>query len=493
MPTPLARAAGLVKDFGSVRALDGAALEVAGGQVHAVLGENGAGKTSLLHVLGGLLRSDAGMVEVGGVPVTLPTARSASAHGIELVHQHFALAPRLTVLENLTLGWPSPPWTLASRAVAARARTLMVDTGLTVPLDARVDVLGVGERQRVEVLRALLRGPRILLLDEPTAVLTPGEVDTLFGLLRRLADGGTGVVLVGHKLDEVLSVADRVTVMRHGRTVLDARREEVDASTLSRAMVGEEFADAGRAPGRPAGGAVVARLEGVSMTGPRGEPALRDVTLEVRRGEVVAVAGVEGNGQRHLARVLAGRERPPSGTVLTPPNVGFVPQDRSTEGLVADFDLTENVGLALVRSGEFRTGPFVRWAAVERRTEALLEAYAVRAPGSSTRAGDLSGGNQQRLVVARELEAGADLFVMENPTRGLDVAAAAFVHDRIRALAADQNPPGIVVISTDLDEVLALGERVVVMVRGRLEEVPPGDRHRAGVAARMLAALPEEE
>jgi general nucleoside transport system ATP-binding protein len=495
------RMEGMRRRFGETVALDGARLSLTGGEVHAVLGANGAGKTTLLSVLAGLIQPDAGRILLRGIAVRPSTPREAWALGIGMVHQHFTLVPRLSVVENLALG--SSGATLRLGAVRERAAELISRTGLAVPMDARVEALGVGERQRVEVLKVLLRAPGVLILDEPTAVLAPVEVERLLLILRSLASGGTTVVLVAHKLDEVLSVADRVTVLREGRTVLEAERSAVDAAVLVEAMVGSlgtdvaaevvtvaaevaaevvPVATAATPQRAPTSGETVARLDGVSVVGAHGEAVLGDVTLEVRRGEVVGVAGVEGNGQRELAQLLAGRLDASAGTVALPPDPSFIPQDRSREGLIPDFTLTENVALALHREPEYRRGPVLRWGPLRERTLELLDTFSVRPPLPEARARALSGGNQQRVVVARELGRDPDLLVAENPTRGLDVRAAAFVHRRLRELSG----AGIVLISTDLDEVLRLSDRVFVMVRGRLLEVPAAARTREGVGRMML-------
>ena len=493
MSEVLARLDGIVRRFGRVTALDGANLELRAGEVHGVLGENGAGKSTLLSILGGMLRADAGTLTLGGAPVTLRNPRDAWANGIGLVHQHFKLVRRLTVLENLALGrrTASRGWRLPLREVGARADELMAQVGLTVSLHAVVEDLGVGDRQRVEILKALLREPRLLILDEPTAVLSPPEVEKLLALLRGLAADGRAVVLVTHKLDEALSVSDHVTVLREGRTVLSTGRSEVDAAVLTRAMVGAEPpSDSRRAPrSATGGGEVVARLRNVSATGPRGLAALRGVSLELRRGEIVGVAGVEGNGQRELALVLAGRAEPASGDVQIPGGTGFIPQDRTSEGLVLDFDLAENVALAAHRDGHFRSGFLLKWREIRMRAERLRTEFAVQAADTAVRTGTLSGGNQQRLVVGREISASTDLLVAENPTRGLDVIATDFVRRQIREAVTARPGAAVVLISTDLDEVLALSDRLLVMVRGRLTEVPPDQRTRAGVGALMLAAL----
>lgn len=497
MTAPRVRLSGIVRRFGAVTALDGASLELRAGEVHGVLGENGAGKTTLLNILGGMLAPDAGIVEIDGEPVVLSTPRDAWRHGVGMVHQHFKLVAQLSVLENLSLGMRSAGGGL--RLPFERVRRGVADledrTGLRLALDARVSELSVGERQRLEIVKALLREPGVLVLDEPTAVLTPGEVDALFRLLAGLAAEGRAVALVAHKLDEVMAVSDRYTVLRSGRTVLTGARGEVDASELVAAMVGGARKRQDRAELADHGGGdstdIVARVEAVGVRTDRGW-AVRDASLEVRRGEIIGVAGVEGNGQRELALVLAGRLDPDEGRTALPAGIGFVPQDRTTEGLIADFDMTENIGLALhdhrPTSGDADRGAgrwLMPWAEARARAEDVRRRFEVRAPSVRTRAGALSGGNQQRLVVGRELAMATDLLVAENPTRGLDIAATRFVRTRLQALPAPA--PGIVLISSDLDEVLALADRIFVMVRGRLVPVPERSRTREAVGALMLS------
>jgi general nucleoside transport system ATP-binding protein len=489
-PESSARLSGIVRRFGRVVALDGADLSVRPGEVHAVLGENGAGKSTLLGILGGVQRPDEGRVEIGGVAVNLRSPRDAWAHGVGLVHQHFTLVPALTVLENLALGRRSAAggWRIPYAPVEEAALALFRRTGLHVSLKALVEELGVGERQRVEILKTLLRDPPILVLDEPTAVLSPGEVDSLFDLLRDLASEGRAVVLVAHKIGEVLRVADRVTVLRRGRTVLSAPRSEVEEAKLVTAMVGPErvrLLAADRSAPRHAGDAVAA-LEDVGIRDRMGRPALDGVSLTVRRGEIVGVAGVDGNGQRELALVLAGRRRPDSGVARLPTGIGFIPQDRTREGLIGDFDIVENVALALHDDERYGRGPLLRWSAIRALAEEIREAFEIRAPSVEVRGRTLSGGNQQRLVVGRELALARDLLVAESPTRGLDVRSTAFVHSELERLARMEWGPGIVLISTDLDEVLTLADRVVVMTRGRV--VVPLEAHptREQVGASML-------
>ncbi|MDZ7781075.1 MAG: ABC transporter ATP-binding protein [Gemmatimonadota bacterium] len=495
MTDPRVRMSGVVRRFGAVVALDGADLELLPGEVHGVLGENGAGKTTLLNILSGLLTPDEGTVEVDGRRVELRTPRDAWRHGIGMVHQHFKLVPGLTVLENLSLGFRGVAggFALPYAEVRERVRQLGERTGLRVDVERGVRELSVGQRQRVEILKALLRDPGILVLDEPTAVLAPEETEALFELLRGLASEGRAVVLVAHKLDEVLAASNRLTVLRHGRTVYTGGVSEANPDALVRAMVGEH-------PAAPVGmredasegaaGEVVAELAGATVRDASGAVAVGPMSLDVRRGEIVGVAGVEGNGQRELARLLAGRMRPDAGVARIPRGTGFIPEDRTTEGLVGSFDLTENVALSL---HDRDIGPrwLMPWAEARKRAEDVRTRYRVHAPATETTVAALSGGNQQRLLVGRELGVAADLLVAENPTRGLDVAATVFVRrELVRHARLGARAPGIVLISSDLDEVLELSDRVLVMVRGALRPVPEGQRSRSGVGALMLSAGP---
>lgn len=491
-PSVLMRRVG--KRFGRVVALCQADLTLHAGEVHALLGENGAGKTTLMGVLAGMLPPDSGTVTIHGDLVATTSPRQAWAVGVGMVHQHFKLVGRLTVLENLALGFrvAARGLGLPYPEIRKRVHALASETGLEIPLEAVVEDLPVGLQQRVEIMKLLIRDPDIVILDEPTAVLAPGEVERLLVLLRQLAERGKTVVLISHKLNEVLRVADRITILRGGTTVIQALRSEVDEGVLIRAMVGADAAphprrsSTRRAPEREVeGGEVVARLRGVHVPGPRGEEALRGIDLSVCRGEIVAIAGVDGNGQRELAVVLAGRCSVTSGECQLPDGIGFIPQDRGGEALVAEFTLTENVALAGARRQEFRAGPWIRWNGVRERTDHLIRRFDIRTVGEHARAGELSGGNQQKLVVARELDAAADLLVAQNPTRGLDVSAEEFVHTELLRLrgsgTSGSAPPGIVLISTDLDEIMTLADRIFVLVRGRLIDMGVGaDREEIG-------------
>ena len=496
-PRPLARLTGIERSFGSVRALRGASLSLWAGEVHGILGENGAGKSTLLSVLGGLVAPDAGEVEIDGMGSPPRGAAEARRRGVGFVHQHFRLVGRMTVLENLALARDSSRHRRPMSGVRTAANHLMKRTGLSVPLRETVEGLSVGDRQRTEILKALMGNPRVLVLDEPTAVLGPLEVAPLLELLRSVASGGVAVALVAHKLDEVMAIADRVTVLRRGRTVLEALRADVSSERLAAAMVGSAGNDvsssleltlaapeAARTEPDPTAVDIVARCHAVSVVDQLGKPALSEVSLTVGRGEVVGVVGVEGNGQRELARVMSGRAAPSEGSVSLPAGIGFIPQDRTREGLAATLRLVENLAL----SAQNKSGKWLNWPALRNRTRRVMRQYDVRAPGPRTRAGTLSGGNQQRLVVAREIEAATHLLVAENPTRGLDLRATVFVRKRLRSLAAQPQRPGILLITTDLDEAIALSDRIFVIVRGKLTPTAPSRHSRHELGRIMLGA-----
>ncbi len=507
-PALAARLRGVTKRFGAVTALSGVSFDLVPGEVHGLLGENGAGKTTLARVLGGLLAPDEGRVEIGGREVTLRSARDARALGVAMVHQHFSLVPRFTGFENIAL-LNGGAWTgrgTAAPGYRARVEARARDLRLEVELDVPVEGLGVGARQRIEILKALMSETGVLLLDEPTAVLAPREVDGLFAVLKEVAGAGTAIVLVAHKLDEVLAAADRVTVLRRGRWVMTEEAAAVAAGELAEAMVGGVVGgvsrggdepdgvptDADRSP--PGNGpdtthpAPVASLKGVTVTRD-GEPALRDVTAEVRRGEVLGIAGVDGNGQRELARVLAGIRSPDEGHTILPEEVGWIPQDRDTEGLVNDFTISENVAFALHGKDDCRRGPWLDWAGIEDTAADLVREMDVRATSPAATAATLSGGNQQKVVTGREFLRSEDLLVAESPTRGLDVKATVAVRSRIAALARQgDRPPGVVLISADLDEILELSDRIAVMVRGRLIPVPRDSHNPRDIGELMLGA-----
>jgi simple sugar transport system ATP-binding protein len=475
---PVLELTGITKRFQDVTALDEAALTVRAGTIHALLGENGAGKTTLMRIAFGMLRPDRGTLRADGRPVQLRSPRDALNVGIGMVHQHFTLVPAMTVTENIVLGEKGRFDRTAARA---RVQALVEKTGLHVEPDALVRDLPVGGQQRVEILKALARDIRLLILDEPTAVLAPAEAEELLAWIRAFPAGDRAVVLITHKLREARSVVHDVTVLRAGRTVFASPINAVDDAMLITAMIGN-VAGIGPSTGHDTvtPGSVVLRLSGVGSTDERGRILLHDVSLEVKAGELLGIAAVEGSGHHELLRVLSGRRRPVTGTVEIPAAVAFIAEDRHRDAAILDFTLTENIGL---RDLDRRRGR-MSWTSVEEQAARILDEHDIRASGPSSRLRELSGGNQQKLIVGRELEPLPVALVAENPTRGLDVKATAAVHQRLRA--ARDAGTAVVLHSSDVDEVLALCDRVVVVHAGRVTAVA---RERDAVAHSMLGAV----
>lgn len=477
---------GIAKRFAAVQALRDAAFRLRPGTVHALLGENGAGKTTLMRIAYGLVRPDSGTIRVGDMPRQFGTPRDALAAGVGMVQQHFSLVPAMTVAENVALGGSGA---YDVRTARERVRELSATTGLIADPDAIVGELPVSAQQRVEILKALSRDVRILVLDEPTAVLAPADATALLRWARGFASSDRAVVLITHKLHDALAIADDVTVLRQGRVVLTARADSLDAHAIALAMLGDsrepelaatvEGAATATVAQQPSGG-LVARLADVVVNA-RGVPVLRGVTVSVHAGEILGVAAVEGNGEHELLRTFAGRQRSERGTVSLPASVGYIPQDRHAEAIADDLSLTENIAL---RNAGSRRG-WISWPSRRADTIGLLERYQVKAAGPDVAISTLSGGNQQRLVLARELSSEPQLIVADQPTRGLDVRATADVHQRLRA--AREAGAAVVLYSSDLDEVLALANRVIVVVGGAVREIA-GDRDRIGQAMLGLPA-----
>ena len=474
MAEPLLALEAVSKRFGSVQALAGASLVVRPGTVHALLGENGAGKTTLMRIAYGLARADSGTMRWLGERAAFTSPRDALAAGIAMVQQHFSLVPALTVAENVALGGRG---LYDAAGAGRRVRELSASTGLEADPDAIAGTLGVGAQQRVEILKALARGVKLLILDEPTATLAPADAAALLAWARRFASGGHAVVLITHKLRDALDVADEVTVLRAGRVVLSSAAASATEGSLALAMLGEGEPGRGEPPSRTRdassggtghdadGGDVVADLRGVSTSARRGTPGLASVSFAARRGEIIGVAAVEGNGERELLRILAGRERPDSGTVELPPRIAYIPQDRHSDALADALSLTENIAL----SGAGARRGWIDWPSMRARTVELMTRFDVRASSASAPARTLSGGNQQRLVLARELDGDPLLVVADQPTRGLDLRATADVHQRLRQARAAG--AAVVLHSADLDEILALADRIVAVAGGKLLDV----------------------
>ena len=477
MTAPALVLEGITKRFGAVVALDGASLTVRPETVHALLGENGSGKSTLMRVAFGMTAPDGGTLRVGGMPHRFSSARDAITAGLGMVHQHFSLVPALTVTENVALGGRGR---FNRSAVAAQVRAIGEATGLHLDPEAVVSSLPVSAQQRLEIVKALAHQARLLILDEPTAVLAPAEARELLAWVRRWAVGDRAVVLITHQLADALGVADDVTVLRHGRVTLACAMAGLAEADLVTAMLGAPLTKASEdANRRTVAGEVVLRLDGAGVMDGRGVQRLAPTSCEVRAGEIVGVAAVEGSGQAELLRLLAGRLAPTRGRAEVPTTVAFVPADRHRDAVVLAMDLVEN--LALAGAGAARG--WIHWDARRVQLADAMTRFDVRASGPDAMMRELSGGNQQRFVLARELGDRPTALVVENPTRGLDVRATEDVLMRLREARAAGL--AVVVYSEDLDEVIALSDRVLVVHAGAVRSLAP-DREAVGRA--MLGA-----
>ena len=500
---PAVELAGIDKRFGGVHANRSVSLAIPAGTIHGIVGENGAGKSTLAAILYGYHRADAGEIRVAGRRVVLSSPADAIAAGIGMIHQHFMLVDDMTVLENLVLGVEGG-WRLAPAIDAARARLarLSRDYGLDVDPDAVVGDLPVGLRQRVEILKALHRGAGILLLDEPTAVLAPQEAEQLFRILRALRAEGKTIVLVTHKLHEVLDVADAISVMRRGALVETMPAREATRERLAEAMVGREVQlRAAREPARP--GEVVLEVDGLRVRDRAGIERVRGVSLRVRRAEIVGIAGVAGNGQSELLAALAGivpaaagriafkgREPGAAPRVLRDLGLGHVPEDRQREGLVAAFDASESAILRHEDEARYNSGPRMRRGAVVGDCARLMDEFDVRPRAPRLATALFSGGNQQKLVLAREMDRAPDLLLVGQPTRGVDIGAIEYIHRRLVEMR--DAGAAILLVSAELDEVLALCDRVLVMFEGRIAgELDAARADERSVGLLMAGGAPE--
>ncbi len=475
---PVLRLSGISKRFGPLRANDGISFELKRGEVIALLGENGAGKTTLMNILFGHYVADDGTVEAFGKLLPPGDPRAALDAGIGMVHQHFTLADNMTVQENIALGTESLWRPRLDRAAASRRiAQLAADFGLAVDPAAIVSTLSVGERQRVEILKALYRDARILILDEPTAVLTPTETDALFRTLKLLVAKGLSIIFISHKLHEVMAVSDRVLVLRAGRLAGERETSATDRKELAALMVGQEVKPADVNPITL--GAPLLVLDRIS-TVPYNGAGLDEVSLTLTGGEITGLAGVSGNGQAALAALLAGTRRPTAGRIsitgrdmsdwspraALAHGVARIPEDRHAVGTIGDMSVTENVVAERYASPRFSRLGFLNWKAARKFAEQIIADYDVKCPSPEARIRLLSGGNMQKLILGRALDPDPAVILASQPTRGLDVGAVAYVHRRL--LAARDRGAAVLLISEDLEEVLALSDRVIVMSRGRL-------------------------
>jgi general nucleoside transport system ATP-binding protein len=483
---PLLELTGITKQFPGVLANDRIDLDLRHGEVHALLGENGAGKSTLVNILYGLYHPDEGEIRMDGKLIRITSPRDAIDRGIGMVHQHFMLIPVMTVAENIVLASePRKGVLLDLDAARERVRELSLRYGLAVNPDARIQAITVAQQQRVEILKALYRGARILILDEPTAVLTPQEALELFEIVRSLTEQGESVIFISHKLNEVLEIADRISVLRRGVLVETVPREGATEESLARAMVGREvLLRVEKTPREP--GEQLLVVQGLHVFDDRGLEAVRGVDLEVRAGEIVGIAGVDGNGQTELIDAVAGLRKPAAGGVTLVgkdvtrastdhrlhQGLGHIPEDRQRRGLVLDFTLAENMALH-----DFDERPYSRfgWLYPRRMVAAarrLLQEFDVRGGGAATPAASLSGGNQQKVILAREVSRAPQVLIAAQPTRGLDVGAIEFIHRRL--VEQRDAGRGILLVSFELDEILSLSDRVLVLYEGQIVgEYPP--------------------
>jgi simple sugar transport system ATP-binding protein len=476
---------GITKRFGSLVANDHIDLVVEPGQIHALLGENGAGKTTLMNVLYGLLHPDEGEILIDGEPVSVRSPGDAIKAGIGMVHQHFMLVPVFTVAENVTLGVErTRVLGLLDRPRARRdVRELSERYGLNVNPDAYIEDLPVGIQQRVEIVKALLRQAGVLILDEPTSVLTPGETEDLFRVIRELKAGGRSIVFISHKLKEVQAIADTITVIRRGRVVGERPPTATDAE-LAALMVGRPVElTVSKGPARP--GETVLDVRGISAIDDHGQAALDDVSFEVKAGEILGVAGVQGNGQTELCEALIGLRPVTSGSVLLDGSdlthaaprdrlragFGYVPEDRQEDGLVPDFSVAENLVLDVYDRPPFASGVALNLDAIAATAKRLVDEYDVRTPSALRPVGTLSGGNQQKVILARELSRDVRLLLASQPTRGLDVGSIEFVHRRI--VEERDRGVAVLIVSSELDEIYALADRIAVMYEGKIVAFRP--------------------
>jgi simple sugar transport system ATP-binding protein len=496
-PTPVLELRGITKQFPGVLANDDVDFDLRRGEIHALLGENGAGKSTLMNILYGLYKPDAGEIRLSGKPVSFGSASDAIQAGIGMVHQHFMLIPVMTVAENVVLG--TEPLRggvfLDERAAERRVSDMARTFRFSVDPSALVEDIGVGQQQRVEIMKALYRNADVLILDEPTAVLTPQEASDLFEILRTLRREGISIIFISHKLNEVLEIADRITVLRRGRVIETVPAAGATHEGLARAMVGRDVLLRVEKDAADPGEAILT-VENLHVLDDRELETVHGLSLEVRAGEIVGIAGIDGNGQSELVEAIVGLRRPTEGRILVrgqeitrddpkhliDAGVGHIPEDRHRRGLVLNFTVAENLSLhEYRRPTESRFG----WLSPRRmitRAQKLIRDYDVRGGGPNTTAGSLSGGNQQKVVIAREIEAEPEVLVAAQPTRGLDVGAIEYVHRRL--VQARDAGKGVLLVSLELEEIRSLSDRILVLYEGRIvgEYTPETSEEELGLA-----------
>ncbi len=496
----------IVKRFPGVLANDGANLTLRRGEVHAVLGENGAGKSTLMNILSGLYRPDSGEIYVGGARKEFGSARDALLAGIGMVHQHFCLVDIFSAAENITLGMNEPRVHLNMANIEEEIGELGRKYNLGIDPHARIWQLSIGEQQRVEILKLLYRDAQVLILDEPTSVLTPQESDELSDTLRRLADSGRGIIYISHRLSEVCAVADRVTIIRGGRNIATLELEEIDEARVANLMLGADVSDFVQVDHTKKPGNVVLEIKDLDVTSDRGLPAVRAANISVQAGQIVGLAGVAGNGQKELAGAIAGMRAVDSGIInisgkpiagkgtreIINEGVSLIPEDRTGTGLVTNLSIKDNTILRGYWKKRFSRGILINWKEVEEHTEKLVEDFNVVTPHINEEIWKLSGGNQQRLLLAREMTSEPKVIVASHPTSGLDVQAAMDVHN----LLIEQRDRGaaILVISEDLEELMTLSDQIIVIYDGRVTPpIPATEADRSELGLLMMGSGVKEQ
>ncbi len=478
---------GISKAFGPVQANKDISIRVMPGSIHGIIGENGAGKSTLMSILYGFYKADAGEIFIGGTKASIPDSQAAIAAGIGMVFQHFKLVENFTVLENIVLG-AEDGWRLSPSLSKARKtlKALSEDYGLKIDPDAVIEEIGVGMQQRVEILKALYRQANILILDEPTGVLTPAEADQLFRILRRLRDEGKTIIMITHKLREIMEITDTVSVMRRGEMVASVRTSETSPEALAELMVGRKvLLRANKTPAQP--GPVILDVKNLCVTDNTGVQRLRGIDLQLKAGEILGIAGVAGNGQSHLLEVLGGygaeagvitgnvtlKGAPialsggdADGQSRRKAGIAHVPEDRQREGLIMDFDAWENGLFGYHKDPRYRSGLLTNIGAAKADMRGKIERFDVRPPNANLAAKSFSGGNQQKIVLAREIERDPDVLLIGQPTRGVDIGAIEFIHEQIIALR--DRGKAVLLVSVELDEIFSLSDRIAVMFDGRI-------------------------
>ncbi len=504
---PILRMTGISKYFGTFAANEGVDFDVLPGEIHALLGENGAGKSTLMNVLYGLYRPDKGEIWFDGQTRHFASSRDAILSGIGMIHQHFMLVPVHTVLENIIMGMGKEKGFLVKEAqLEKEVLEIAARYGMEINPRALVAELSVGEQQRVEIVKALFRGTKLLIMDEPTAVLTPQETEELFKTLRRMSDEGMSIILITHKLNEVMSVSNRVTVLRDGKVTNTVMTKDSSEYELTRFMIGRELSPACR-EGRCCGDQLVLELDHVTCEGEMGNHTLDNVSLSVCAGEILGIAGVDGNGQKELAEIVVGLRAVKNGRIflsgeeiagksileIIGKGIGYIPEDRHKRGLVLDFTIGENLILKDYNKKPFTKGGLFDFGKIHGHADDMIKKYSIKtsAAGRESEARKLSGGNQQKIVVAREVDKGPKLLIAVQPTRGVDIGATEFIHKQI--LKAKENGTAVLLISTELSEINQLSDRIAVIYKGQIMGEIAHDAFEESLIGLMMAGMPYEK